>query len=125
MISINTNHPCLRVGHHSWYQSITSVINDVRSHFHKPTLRIRLYAHVRTIVVLTGGKLTRIYFQHLLYAICYCLMTHLRQSKRVSFLLSGDVNPGPVPSRRGLLADGPYHAVRAMCLLIDWPLPRT
>jgi hypothetical protein len=31
------------------------------------------------------------------------LMTHLRQSKNVSILSPGDVNPGPVASRRCLL----------------------
>jgi hypothetical protein len=41
---IKTNHPCLRVGHHSWYQ------------------RICLDAHIRIVVVLIGGKLTGIYF---------------------------------------------------------------
>jgi hypothetical protein len=45
-------------------------------------VRIRLDAHLRTIVVLTGGKLTRFY---------------LRKGKKVSILPSGDVNPGPVP----------------------------
>jgi hypothetical protein len=29
--------------------------------------------------------------------------THLRQGKKVSILVSGDVNSGPVASRRGLL----------------------
>jgi hypothetical protein len=26
-IMIKTNHPCLRVGHHSWYQSLMSIIH--------------------------------------------------------------------------------------------------
>jgi hypothetical protein len=25
-ILVRTNQPCLRVGHHSWYQSLTSII---------------------------------------------------------------------------------------------------
>jgi hypothetical protein len=29
--------------------------------------------------------------------------THLRQGKKISILVSGDVNSGPVASRRGLL----------------------
>jgi hypothetical protein len=39
--------------------------------FSKTTVRIRLDAHIRTIVVLTGGKLTGIYFLPLLYAIYF------------------------------------------------------
>jgi hypothetical protein len=35
--------------------------------FLKTTVGIRLDAHIRTIVVLTGGKLTGIYFLHLLF----------------------------------------------------------
>jgi hypothetical protein len=44
---------------------------------------------------------------------------HLRQDKKVSILPTGDVNPGPVPSRRGLLEDSPYHAVGAACPSCD------
>jgi hypothetical protein len=78
-------------------------------------VRIRLDTHIRTIVVLTGGKLTGIYFLHSLYAIYYSVMTHLRQGKKVSILPSGDVNPGSVPSRRGLLEDSPYSVVGTVC----------
>jgi hypothetical protein len=67
MILIRTKHSCLRVECHSWYQSITGIIHRVRSYFQKTEVRIRLDAHIRTIVVLTSGKLTEIYFQHLLY----------------------------------------------------------
>jgi hypothetical protein len=71
-------------------------------------MRIRLDAHIRTIVVLTGGKVTGIYFSHLL-----SITTHRRQGKKVSILPPGDVNPRPVPSRRDLLEDSPYRAVGA------------
>jgi hypothetical protein len=71
-------------------------------------MRIRLDAHIRTIIVLTGGKLTGIYFLQLL-----SVMMHLRQGKKVSILPSGDVNLEPVPSRQGLLEDNPYRAVWA------------
>jgi hypothetical protein len=74
-------------------------------------VRICLDAHIRYIVVLTGGKLTGIYFLHLLSAIYFSVTTHLRQGKKVSILPPGDVNPGPIPSRWGLLEDSPYHAV--------------
>jgi hypothetical protein len=59
-------------------------------------------ARIRTIVVLTGGKLTGIYFLYLLSAIYFSIMMHLRQGKKVSILVSGDVDSGPVASRRGL-----------------------
>jgi hypothetical protein len=52
---------------------------------------------------LTGGKLTGIYLLYLLYAIYFSVMTHLRQGKKVSILVPGDVNSGSVASRRGLL----------------------
>jgi hypothetical protein len=39
--------------------------------FLKIAMRKRLEAHIRTIVVLTGGKLTGIYFMHLLYTIYF------------------------------------------------------
>jgi hypothetical protein len=58
--------PCLRAGYHSWYQSITGVIHHVLPYFLKSTVRKHLDAHIRTIVVLTGGMLTGIYFLYLL-----------------------------------------------------------
>jgi hypothetical protein len=68
MILIRTNHPYLRVRRHRWYQSITGVIHHVRSYLQKGMVMIRLDAHVRTIVVLIGGKLSRIYFMQ--FAFC-------------------------------------------------------
>jgi hypothetical protein len=62
-------------------------------------VRIRLDAHIRTIVVLIGGKLTGFYLLYLVYVIYYSVTTHVRQGKKVSILPSDDVNPGPVPSR--------------------------
>jgi hypothetical protein len=61
-------------------------------------VRIRLDVHIRTIVVLIGGKLTGIYIMYLLF-----VMTHFHQGKKVSILVPGNVNLGPVVSRRGLL----------------------
>jgi formate/nitrite transporter FocA (FNT family) len=66
-------------------------------------VRIRFNAHIRTIVVVTGGNLIGIYFLYLLYAIYFSITTHLRQGKKVSILVPGDVNSGLVASRRGLL----------------------
>jgi hypothetical protein len=76
-------------------------------------------AHIRTIVVLIGGKLTEFYFLYLIYAIYYSVMTHLRQGNKVSILSPDDATPGSVPSRRGLLEDSHYHAVGAKCLSCD------
>jgi hypothetical protein len=66
-------------------------------------MRICLDAHIRTIVVLTGGKLIGIYLLYLLYVIYFSITTHLCQGKKVSILVPGDVNSSPVASRRGLL----------------------
>jgi hypothetical protein len=66
-------------------------------------VRICFNTCIRTIVVLTGGKLTWIYFLYLLSAIYFSVMTHLRHGKKVSILVPGDVESGPIPSRRGLL----------------------
>jgi hypothetical protein len=59
---------------------------------------MRIDAHIRTIVVLTGSKLIGIYFLQFTF-----VTTHLRQGKKVSILPPGDVNPGPIASRRCLL----------------------
>jgi hypothetical protein len=63
--------------------------------FLKITERIRLDADIRTIVVLTGDKLTAIYFMYLFYAIHYSITTHLQNGKKVSILPPGDLNPRP------------------------------
>jgi hypothetical protein len=62
-------------------------------------VRKHLDAYIRTTIVLTGGKLTEFYFLHLLYAIYYYIMMHIRKGKKLSIVPSGDVNPGAVPSR--------------------------
>jgi hypothetical protein len=77
-----------------------SIIHCLRPYFQKPTVMMHLDAQIRTIVVLTGGKLTEIYFLSLLY-----VTVHLRQGKKVSILPPGDVNPGPVSSRQDLRGD--------------------
>jgi hypothetical protein len=66
-------------------------------------VRIRFNARIRTIVVLTSDKLTGIYFMYLLYVIYFSVTTHLRQGKKVSIIVPGDVDSSPVASRRGLL----------------------
>jgi hypothetical protein len=67
--------------------------------FLKTAVRLRLDARIRTIVVLTGGKLTGIYFLHLLFEIYFSIAMHLHPGKKVSILPLGDVNVGPVLSR--------------------------
>jgi hypothetical protein len=121
MILVSTDHPCLRVGHHSWYQSHYMYNTSCTILFSKATVRIRLDTHIRTIVVLTYGKLKGIYFVPLLHAIYISVMTHQRWGKKVSILSLGDVNSRLVLSRWGLLEDSPYRVVGATCLLCDWP----
>jgi hypothetical protein len=71
MILVWTDHPYLRVGHHSWYQSRYGCNTSRTVLFLKTAVRIHLDAHIRTIVVLIGGKLTAIYFLYLLFAIYF------------------------------------------------------
>jgi hypothetical protein len=66
-------------------------------------VRIHFNARIRTIVILTGGKLLGFYLLYLLSVICFSVMMHLHQGKKVSILTPGDVNSDPVASRRGLL----------------------
>jgi hypothetical protein len=71
MILVRTEHPYLRVGCHSWYQSHYGYNTSCTVLYLKTTVRIRLDVHIRTIVVLTGGKLTGIYFLYLLCTIYF------------------------------------------------------
>jgi hypothetical protein len=87
MILVKTNRPGFGVEYHSWYQSITGIIHHVWPYLKKNyalTVRKHLYARIRTIAILTGGKLIGISFLHLLYATYYSVTTHLRQGKKVS-----------------------------------------
>jgi hypothetical protein len=59
------------------------------------------------------------------YAIYYSITTHRWKGKKVSFLSPGDVNPGLIASRWGLLDDSPYRAVGTACLSCDWSRPCT
>jgi hypothetical protein len=71
MVLVSTDHRCLRVGCHSWYQSHYGYNTLRMILFLKTAVRIHLDAHIRTIVVLTGGKLTGIYFLYLLSVIYF------------------------------------------------------
>jgi hypothetical protein len=70
------------------------IIHHQRPYFQKPTVRIRLGAHIRTIVVLIGGKLIGIYFLHLL-----SITTHQQQGNEINILPLGDVNLVPISLR--------------------------
>jgi hypothetical protein len=100
MILVRTNHPCLKVGCHSLYRSITGVIHpSCMVLISKTAVRICLDAHIRTIVVITGSMVTKIYILYLFYAIYFSVTTHLRPGKKVSILPLCDVNPVLVSSR--------------------------
>jgi hypothetical protein len=77
MIMVRIGHPCLRLGRHSWYHGHYGYNTSCTVLFSKTAVRIRLDAHIRTIVVLTGGKLTGIYLLYLLYAIYFSVTMHL------------------------------------------------
>jgi hypothetical protein len=78
--------------HYGYNTSCTILISEI-------AVRICLNAHIRTIVVLTGGKLTEIYLLHLLSTIYFSVTMHLCPGKKVSILSSSDVNHVLVPSR--------------------------
>jgi hypothetical protein len=71
MILVRTDHPCLGWDVTAGIRAIMGILRYVWSHFFKSPVRIRLDAHIRTIVVLTGGKVTEIYFLYLLTAIYF------------------------------------------------------
>jgi hypothetical protein len=60
---------------------------------------------------LNRWQANRVLLSALLSTNSFSVMTHLCQGKKVRILPPGDVNPRPVPSRRGLLEDSSYHAV--------------
>jgi hypothetical protein len=72
MILVISDHPYLRVGRHRWYQSYYEYYTSRMILFLKTTVRIRLDAHIRTVVVLISGKLIGIYFLPLLSVFTFC-----------------------------------------------------
>jgi hypothetical protein len=104
MILVWTNRPSLGWGCHCWYQSHygynTSHTVLFLNTYGEDTLRCPYKDY---------SSLNRWQANRDLLSI----MTHQRQGNKVSILPPGDVNPGPVPSRRGLLVDSPYCAVGA------------
>jgi hypothetical protein len=94
MILVSTNHPYLMVRQHRCYQRYYGYNTSYMILFLKTAMRICLNAHIRTIVVLRGGKLTGIYLPHLL-----SVTMHREEGMKVSILSSGNVNPELIPSR--------------------------
>jgi hypothetical protein len=94
-IVVWTNHPCLGVGCHSWYQTRVSIIRHWRPYFWKSMVRIRFNVCIRTIIVLTGGKLTGIYF--LQFTFC---------------------NDGPMPTYEGKYPRAGWYEFRTHCLKV-------
>jgi hypothetical protein len=56
MILVMTHHPCLRVGCHRWYQSYYGYNTSCTVLFAKTNGEETLRSHIRTTVVLSGGK---------------------------------------------------------------------
>jgi hypothetical protein len=103
MILVRTNHPCLGVGCHSWYQShykynISHTVLFSKT-YSEDTL-ICLYKDYSSLDKWQANSdlLSVFTFCNLLY-----VTTHLCQGKKVTILVPGDVNSGPVALRRGLL----------------------
>jgi hypothetical protein len=71
MILFVTNRLFEGWGRHIWYQSHYGYNTSRTVLFSKTAVRIRLDAHITTIVVLTGDKLTGIYFLYLLSVIYF------------------------------------------------------
>jgi hypothetical protein len=96
MILVRTDHPCLRVGRHSWYQSHYGPIFKNRG-------EDMLRCPYKDYSSLNRWQANR----DLLSVFAFCkllpVMTHLCQGKKVRILMSGDVDFGPVALRRDLL----------------------
>jgi hypothetical protein len=105
-ILVKTNHPCLRVRRHGWYQSRMSIIWHWRSYFWKSTVSICFNAHIRTIIVLTGDKLTGIYFLQF----TFCNDTPMPRQEGKSHP-AGWCESRTRPLKTRLLEDSPYRAI--------------
>jgi hypothetical protein len=94
MILVMTDHHCLRVGRHSWYQSHYGYNISHTGLFSKTYDEDMLRCPYKDYSSLNMWQVNR----NLL-----SVTTYLRQDKKVSILMPGDVNSGPITSRRGLL----------------------
>jgi hypothetical protein len=115
MILVMTDHPCLKVGRHKWYQSLTGIIHRVRSYFRKIYSEDTLTCSYKDYNSLNRWQANRVLLSALLSANYFSVTMRLRQGKKVSILPLGDVNLGSIPSRWGLVEDSPYRVVGVVC----------
>jgi hypothetical protein len=115
MILVMTDHPCLKVGRHKWYQSLTGIIHRVRSYFWKNYSEDTLTCSYKDYNSLNRWQANRVLLSALLSANYFSVTMRLRQGKKVSILPLGDVNLGSIPSRWGLLEDSPYRVIGVVC----------
>jgi hypothetical protein len=122
MILVRTDHPCLRVEHHSWYQSITCIIHHVRSYFQKIYGEDMLGCPCKNYSSLNRWQAN----MNLLFTYTLCnLLSVTMHLWHGNILSPGDASFGPIPSRRGLRVDSPYRAVGAACPSCDESQPHT
>jgi hypothetical protein len=102
MILVWTDHPCLRVGRHSWYQSHYEYNTSHMVLFAKTYGEDMLRCPYKDYISLNRWQANRDLPS--VFSLCNLLFatTHLCQGK-VSIIMPSDVNSGPVASRRGLL----------------------
>jgi hypothetical protein len=115
MILVRTNHPCLRVWRHSWYQSYYGYNTSRTVLFSKTYYEDALRCSYKDYSSLTKWQANR----DLLSAIYFSITTHRWKGNKVRILPSGDVNPGLIPSRQGLLEDSHYRVDRG-CVSVVW-----
>jgi hypothetical protein len=103
MILIRTDHPCLTVGCHSWYQSHYGYNTSRTVLFSKTYGEDRLRCPHKDYSSLNRWQANKDLLSVFTFRNLLPVTTHLRQVKKVSILMPGDVNSGLVASRRGLL----------------------
>jgi hypothetical protein len=94
-------------------RAITGIIHRVRTIFLKTYGEDTLQCPYKHYSSLDRWQANRDLFSVFTFCNLLFVTTHLRQGKNVSILPPGDVNSGPIASRRGLLEDIPYLVVGA------------
>jgi hypothetical protein len=108
-ILVRTDYPCLGVGCHSWYQSQILILGLVGYNttltaiFSKTYSEDTLQCPYKDCSSLDRWQANKDLLSVFTFCNLFSTMTHLRQGKKVSILMLGDVNSGLVASRRGLL----------------------
>jgi hypothetical protein len=103
MILVRTDHPCLRVRRHSWYQSHYGYNTSCPVLFFENRGEDTLRCPHEDYSSLNRWQANRDLLSVFTFRNLLPVTTHLRQCKKVSILMPGDVNSDPVASRRGLL----------------------